>query len=387
NFNCKNSHFCKRQGKQSQMKRNFTFLFLCAFIKQRKNILAKQSFVEKTWHKGRVTFSTPSKKPLTLIYDDNSKLLRLYFLQIDKPINSISQLMHLWNDQESAKKDETEKYKCCVYLEWCDEKTGKYQYFDLFQCFQQLNRSYLLLYDFNKELKPTFEESKLMCMLKFFNNSFFYKLISRCIETMLRDNDVLIRSFQLDKLSMTSKKEDKTKSKRNKWQSGNWRFTLMGVYEGHELYLGGAPEQKFIKECNISFVFSCRFSKNTTHNVKHCLDTRNGGRGECHFDVSTWKEEFDIVIDCKRKIALLEELDTHIDKIHSELKCGNVYIHCLAGAHRSPFITGCYLAKYAGMKGKGSKYIYDHMHQLRNIVQPLTYPRCLDQYIQHIESK
>ncbi|ETN99260.1 hypothetical protein RFI_38221 [Reticulomyxa filosa] len=70
------------------------------------------------------------------------------------------------------------------------------------------------------------------------------------------------------------------------------------------------------------------------------------------FNVSTWKEEFDIVIDFKRKIALLEELYNHIDKIHSELKCDNVYIHCLSGAHRSPFITGCYLAKYVGMKNK-----------------------------------
>eukprot|EP00483_Globobulimina_turgida_P004693 UN04702 len=62
------------------------------------------------------------------------------------------------------------------------------------------------------------------------------------------------------------------------------------------------------------------------------------------------------------------------------LKDGNVLIHCLAGAHRSPFITGCYEYKYGKLNGKTPKDVYKWLKSNREIVQPLGYDRWMKEY-------
>ena len=61
-----------------------------------------------------------------------------------------------------------------------------------------------------------------------------------------------------------------------------------------------------------------------------------------------------------------------------------IYRHCLAGAHRSPFITGCYVYKYGDMKGKTPKEIYKWLVETRDIVQPLGYDRWMDKYHKYL---
>ena len=80
-------------------------------------------------------------------------------------------------------------------------------------------------------------------------------------------------------------------------------------------------------------------------------------------------------------------LDAMIDEIHRFLIEGNVIIHCLAGAHRSPFITGCYLSKYGleATKGKPPEQIYKHLKQKRSIVQELGYDRQLEMYQKYLK--
>merc|ERR1719491_2806995 len=85
----------------------------------------------------------------------------------------------------------------------------------------------------------------------------------------------------------------------------------------------------------------------------------------------------------------MEFLDAHIDEVHAMLAEGNIVIHCLAGAHRSPFITGCFLLKYGLAKEEDTSpaAIYKHMKGKRSIVQELGYDKELMEYQEYLLAK
>merc|ERR1712130_252206 len=85
------------------------------------------------------------------------------------------------------------------------------------------------------------------------------------------------------------------------------------------------------------------------------------------------------------KLNRMKYLDVVVDEIHSNLKTANIVIHCLAGAHRSPFITGCYMLKY-GPKDltKNPESIYKYLKAKRSIVQELGYQFQLAKYQQYL---
>merc|ERR1712113_987115 len=94
-------------------------------------------------------------------------------------------------------------------------------------------------------------------------------------------------------------------------------------------------------------------------------------------------EKIKAIKECNVKVLQLRYLDERIDEIEQMMKSGNVLIHCLAGAHRSPFITACYLYKYGNYLNKmeTAKQIYKWMTKKREVVEPMGYDQWLDDYI------
>ncbi|ETO30719.1 hypothetical protein RFI_06403 [Reticulomyxa filosa] len=356
-------------------------------------------FEEKIWIQNRVKLVTPANNTLFLLHDLKKEVLYLYNFIDDKQIETVEEVQLLWTGKSSktseSKDDSEEKAtgKPRVFIEWCQPTSGKYHYFDIFACVQHVQRPYLSIKDLTGDLKPHFDESaykNIFCVC-IRCNDFFLNKKANALDTMLSPDDTLIlspiRSIGMEGEHSANKKGHKTKENEddnieigsNSFAGSQLlytNFTDMGTYNGHKLYLGGSPSLQFVKTHEISFLLNCRVDKNPADIVKLCQ------KGELLFDVATWKyRAHDNYFEAYQKI------DDIVERIHQELAIGHAFIHCLAGAHRSPFITGCYLAKYAGMKDKGSHAIYRHMQHLRAIVQPLGYNHNIDLYIDFLNGK
>lgn len=274
-----------------------------------------------------------------------------------------------------------------IYLEWCQQATGSYVYFDLSAIVQKLQtftsfEVNLLTNINNTDNKDN--EDKIIDKTCYFDESV-------TIESRLRVTDVLILSPLRSILS---------------------RYTPMGIYRGHQLYLGPVPSVEFMNQFKVTFIFNCCQRQNAKE-----LTAKTKAK-ERLFNVSKWKWTKQYVYkpfeyqhneknkaqenenkndeneenknnDDGLKMTRLQYLDAMIDEIDFHLKKGNIIIHCLAGAHRSPFITGCYLHKYGlkDTKSKSAEDIYKHLKLKRAIVQELGYDKKLTEYQQYLKKK
>merc|ERR1712154_404014 len=82
-----------------------------------------------------------------------------------------------------------------------------------------------------------------------------------------------------------------------------------------------------------------------------------------------------------------EYLDKKIDLIDEWLPKGHVLIHCLAGAHRSPFITGCYEYKYGHLNGKKTEEVYQWLKGKREVVQELGFDENMEEYFEYLKNQ
>jgi len=241
--------------------------------------------------------------------------------------------------------------------------TGSYLYFDFAKViektkqFESLDAGLLIA---DKNGKNLIDES---C---YFDESVFDK-------SKLSDSDILILS---------------------PFRSMTRCYTPMGVYEGHILFLGPVPTKEFVDEFKIKYILNCR-TKNNDSEL-----TKDGDTKERLFNVGTWKgrkkytympleaslkDEDEKKKDETIKMDGMAYLDVIVDEIHSSLRSGNIIIHCLAGAHRSPFVTGCYLLKYGDKKLKKTpQEIYKFLKQKRGAVQELGYDKQLKLYKEYL---
>ena len=279
-----------------------------------------------------------------------------------------------------------------VFLEWCQVETGSYVYFNLGQVIQSVDESEaphesidvkLLILDNKKqknadqgtdekEADESNEQDSPPNSSALDESCYFDESVP--IESKLNPTDILIIS---------------------PLRSMHSRFTPMGLYEGHQLYLGPQPTVEFVNQCKVSYIMNCCLKGNAAE-IKNKTDAK-----ERLFNVAGWKwakqYTFDVLEDGgygadmdQKPMGQLAYLDAMIDEIHHYLQRGYILIHCLAGAHRSPFITGCYLIKY-GLKGtetgQSPENIYVHMKGKRRIVQELGYDVQLGKYQKYLEKQ
>eukprot|EP01084_Bolivina_argentea_P090758 163467_1 len=252
-----------------------------------------------------------------------------------------------------------------IFLEWCQE-TGSYIYFNLYKIIETLQQHESI--DVN-----TLTINKNKNKNKLDKSCYFDESVS--IESQLNKTDTLILSPLRSML---------------------YRYTPMGIYEGHQIYLGPIPTEEFIKQFKIKYIFNCCQKKNVSNLIKNTQTI------ERVFSVASWKwndkyiykplkienDSSDESKEIEIKMNKFQFLDAMIDEIHQFLKNGNIIIHCLAGAHRSPFITGCYLYKY-GLKDKKitPQEIYKHLKGKRSIVQELGYDKQIKLYQEYLKQK
>ena len=313
-----------------------------------------------------IAFWTENKRYLRLQYDVDKNTLT--FLNSNHRIMKYAELI-----KDIAGK--TQK----IYIEWVQD-TGKYLYFDLHSVAQKAKdvtfSASLLRYDAqnnNNGIKPSFDESA-------------------SLQEVLSNDDVLLLS------PIRSLEEE---------------YTNMGVYNKHTLYLGPLPTKSFLKQCAVTYLFNCCMHGNDEELLSDVKDVT-----EVMFDVASWtvgqigtdseeeeedeededeaqqeeeekgehytaalkhNDEMDVV---SLQMAYLDE---RIDAIHGYLAKGNVQIHCLAGAHRSPFITGCYAYKYGELKGKTVQEVYAWLMGRRDVVQILGSDKWMKRYFEHLE--
>ena len=328
-----------------------------------------------TWIGNQISFWTENHVFIRLRYDDDDTMT---FLDSGKKKMEYAQLI-----KELQCKNQK------VYIEWVQE-TGKYLYYDLLETAQKVKNVTFNLsvfkYDSNDDtcIEPKFDESTSP-------------------EKVLTGDDIVLlspqRSFQL-------------------------QYTPMGEYHGnHILYLGPLPSKEFIKQCYVKSLINCCAYSNDK-DILALPDVK-----EYLFDVAGWtvgriaddssddddddddeakendndnddntddqkiiylnhaaddEEKSEKILDSFKQLQL-KYLDEKIDLIDILLKKGNVLIHCLAGAHRSPFITGCYEYKYGKLNGKTPKEIYEWLTTTREIVQPLGYDRWMADYFAFLE--
>jgi len=261
-----------------------------------------------------------------------------------------------------------------IYLEWCQESTGSYIYFDLFRVIQKTKQYQSLHVDSLTIKRDKNNNNDILDKSCYFDESV-------PIESRLKMTDTLILSPLRSVLA---------------------RYSPMGLYQGHQLYLGPTPTEEFMNKFAVKYICNCRVKRNDKNLLK------NTKAKERLFNVAGWKYNKQYIFtplditsneqksndddnknnqNIKIKMNQMEYLDAMIDEIHSNLEKGNVIIHYLAGAHRSPFITGCYLAKYGALKSKSPQDIYKYMKQKRPIVQELGYDKELALYQQFLKER
>ena len=370
--------------------------------KENEATAAKPKYKSTQWFMDDISFS--SKYVVTLGYDASKH--RINFLdnkkQIINNLESIQSLISPFSDE-------------IVYLEWCDfANGGAYYYFDICKLMNpnQFNKNKICYIDIsfimNSKNKTQYSE--------------FDESVS--IETKLKKNDILLLS------PMRSINED---------------YTLIGTYNNHKLFLGPLPTITFLHDCQCNVLFNCSNKPNEKKimNTKISINTGNNDNDndekelemkETLFKVPQWRWMDENTT--KAKNAKYEMLDNHVDGIFNDLKNYNVLIHCMAGAHRAPFATGCFLAKYDANtvlrsvgngkndnKNNGNAMgnaksddndndndddkndddknddekdkkvelitadiIYKYMKNKRGMVDPLSYGKAMDQYIEFINT-
>eukprot|EP01083_Nonionella_stella_P096331 270760_1 len=305
-----------------------------------------------SWIGNEISFWTEHQRFIRLQYEDET----MTFLNT----------YHHKMEYETVIKDLTCK-KQRIYIEWVQD-TGKYLYYDLLATAKKVKKSTFNLSVFHYDIadndcvQPSFDETAAP-------------------EKILTSDDIVIlspvRSFEL-------------------------QYTTMGQYYGdHVLYLGPFPSVQFMKQCHVQYLFNCCGYWNDA-DIRQLPNVK-----EIMFDVAGWiageigdddeddkeneEEEKESTVkqyDQKYLEQLqLEYLDKQIDIVDGLLKKGNVLIHCLAGAHRSPFITGCYEYKYGTMNGKTPREIYKWLTGRREIVQPLGFDRWMVDYFAFLAEK
>ena len=322
-----------------------------------------------TWIGNQISFWTEKHVFIRMQYDDED----ITFLNSNRNKMKYDQLI---------KDISLEKQR--IYLEWVQE-TGQYLYYDLLQIAKKVkNVTFslsLLKYDANNAecIKPSFDESADP-------------------EKILTSHDIILLSPQ---------------------RSFKQKYTAMGEYYGKNiLYLGPLPTKEFIKQCYVNSLFNCCSYSNDADvlqlpKVKEYVfdvagwtvgriegdssdededndnndDGDNKKNDEQAINVKAEEEEKSDKIVHSLKDLQLMYLDKKIDLVDKLLKKGNLLIHCLAGAHRSPFITGCYEYKYGKLNGKTPKEIYKWLTSTRDIVQPLGYDRWMMDYFAFLENK
>eukprot|EP01084_Bolivina_argentea_P252331 423523_1 len=300
---------------------------------------------------------------LNIEHDQKDNTLVFYSNGSGKSFTNINELLNVLKSRTHR-----------IFLEWCQQSTGSYIYYDLYKVIEKLKQYKsidvnILTIDVNKQ--NVLDKS-----------CYFDESVS--IESQLKKTDTLILSPVRSMLAT---------------------YTPMGNYEGHQLYLGPIPTEQFLKQFKIIYIFNCCQKKNIGKLIKNTVAI------ERVFNVANWKWNNKYIYkplininklqlnECKSneenkvnnsnkgiQMNKMEYLDAMIDEIHQCLKKGNIVIHCLAGAHRSPFITGCYLYKY-GLKDykQTPKDIYKHLKGKRLIVQKLGYDKQLKLYQNYLK--
>jgi len=262
-----------------------------------------------------------------------------------------------------------------VFLEWCQVDTGSYIYFNLGLLVQSLAASEAVHHSLDVNVLTlqndhgTDEKQADNADASGLDDSCYFDE-SVPVDSVLAATDILIIS---------------------PLRSMHQRYTPMGIYQGHQLYLGPLPTVEFINQCKVRYLMNCCLNGN-----KPEIESETAAK-ERVFNVAGWKwtkqythtplVKGQDAVGHHKKMGPMAYLDTMVDEIHQQLATGNILIHCLAGAHRSPFITGCYLLKY-GLKGteegQSAESIYAHLKGKRRIVQELGYDKKLNQYRQFL---
>jgi len=266
-----------------------------------------------------------------------------------------------------------------VYIEW-GQNTGQYLYFDLLSIITKVkavsfNTSILKYNAQNKEcLQPAFDESV-------------------ALESVLSNEDILLLS---------------------PIRSYVQYYTKMGEYHGkHILYLGPKPTKEFINHCNVKHLYNCCTHSNDEDILKlpdvvemvfnvaawcyQVIDDDSDDDSDDDDDDENEENEDEKSDKYTGSIKQYDEeyllklqyeyLDKKIDLIDQWLQKGNVLIHCLAGAHRSPFITGCYEYKYGHLGGKKPEEVYKWLKGKRDIVQELGFDVKMKEYFEYLNNK
>eukprot|EP01084_Bolivina_argentea_P061881 113120_1 len=311
---------------------------------------SSNNYVTQNWHGDSVGIKTETGY-IHIEHNKKDTSLMFYSDNIDKKqFKNIQQLENVLTSTNHK-----------IFIEWCQLSNGSYIYFDLLKVVQQLQTYKCInvnLLNINNKNNITLHKS-----------CYFDESVS--INSQLRTTDILITSPLRSTLAT---------------------YSPMGIFNNHQLYLGPTPNKQFIHQFKIIYIFNCCHKRNPYELIENTASERL-------FNVAKWTSctntnsfiykrlEGDEKSNNNQKSQMngWEYLDAMIDEIHSNLHKGNVLIHCLAGAHRSPFITGCYLLKY-GLKQPNISVedIYNYLKQKRSIVQELSFDKEMSLYQKYL---
>lgn len=306
--------------------------------------LDEHSFVSKYWKNNTIHLNINEKKLKVSIDSDN--LIKFNIVSENKS-NGYNE------DCDDLKEIITifEENKINIYLEWTDKYTAEYKYYNLNHIINQLQ---------TLSISP--------------NNFYKYSFIKiiKYQDLDLNINDIMILSKMRDLFKNNS-------------------YSFMGKFnfnnEEIKIYIGEWPKIKYMKKLDISITINC--CKGNVNEIKNFI------KEEIKFDVANWKlllieeiEQFKKTNKKLNKSKNLKILDKLIDEINNKIikltEKKNIYIHCHAGMHRSPFIFGCYLLKYGGFLSKSIYDIYNLMKSKRECVQEMGYDKTMEHYKQYL---
>eukprot|EP01084_Bolivina_argentea_P246648 412743_1 len=324
----------------------------------------RKKYEKKRWRGGSVVIRT-NNGYIDIQHNKEKNILEFYGDELGtKQFENIQQLLNIFDKDNSLDKQ-------AVYLEWV-QSNGSYYYFNLAKVIEQTQNHILLDINIlnivqteNKDIDS--KENKLNEEKELDASCYFDESI--LIETKLSTDDILIIS---------------------PLKSMNLGYSDMGTYNKYKLFLGRRPTEKFIETNKIVYIINCCLRRNDENITKLCK--------ERNFNVAKWqwkgnkkkytfiplKEKDEQTDELKQETQIKmngkEYLDAMIDEINEYITRGNVLIHCLAGAHRSPFITACYLSKYGGFRNKTATEIYTFMKNRRSVVEELGFDNDLKKY-------
>ena len=327
-----------------------------------------KGYTTKKWSFNEIGFEL-GKYYIQLRYHGVKK--EIYFLSniTNEPTNDLDTILQRLTNN----KDESDT---TIYLEWCHLSTGKYYYFNLHKLFNHFKQ-------------PTIDTTKL-----FKNNEKAKEKQNindeKSNETSNDKEDELILYEFDENESLKNRLKSNDILLLSPYRSLLDKFTLIGSFNvnNKSLYLGPYPTKEFVTDCKCGVLFNCTAKAN-----KQGITNLDNMKKEIIFDVSGWR--WGNRNKNKNKKSQMTILDENIDTIWNELKENNVLVHCLAGAHRSPFIVACFLVKYGIFKQElilkrtmlSTTDIYKYLKDRRKIVQPLSYGQTLDQYIAYLVGK